>query len=475
MRFSLRKKTIVLVISITVIIGLVAVVIFNDTINDIIQTQYKERSIDIANLVSLEVDPVRVKNIQRTIRDIYYKSENKVWCDQWGTPEFDEYVAQYSFIEETEDFKVVRDELRKMQDVLDVNCLYLLWMDVDNQCLIYLVDADYEEPCPPGCIDPIYLQDLDVLKDPSIGLAPNISNTQEYGWLIATGMPVFDENGEVLAYATVDISMNEIVARQTRFLTYTIIIFLILTIIICFAGIFVVSRVILRPINRLSHAAEQYTSTRKSFSELKINRSDEIGILADSMANMEAEIGNYIENLEKTTNDLISARENAENLNRIANIDALTRVRNKRAFDIDAAKLNETKEPYGIVMIDQNGLKWINDTFGHVKGDISIKTVCKVVCEVFKHSPVYRVGGDEFIVILKNDDFNDRESLIQKLTDTFINLFHNKELSPWERVTAAVGYSVFDSKRDKGVDDVLKRADAAMYRQKRTLKEELGL
>ena len=59
MRFSLRKKTIVLVISITVIIGLVAVVIFNDTINDIIQTQYKERSIDIANLVSLEVDPVR--------------------------------------------------------------------------------------------------------------------------------------------------------------------------------------------------------------------------------------------------------------------------------------------------------------------------------------------------------------------------------------------------------------------------------
>ena len=474
MRFSLRKKTIVLVISITVIIGLVAVVIFNNTINDIIQTQYKERSIDIANLVSLEVDPVRVKNIQQTIRDIYYKSENKVWSDQWGTPEFDEYVAQYSSIEETEDFKVVRDELRKMQDVLDVNCLYLLWMDVDNKCLIYLVDADYEEPCPPGCIDPIYLQNLDVLQNPSIGLAPNISNTQEYGWLIATGMPVFDENGEVLAYATVDISMNAIVARQYRFLLYTVLIFLILTIIICFAGIFIVSRVILRPINRLSHAAEQYTSTRKSFSELKINRSDEIGILADSMANMEAEIGNYIENLEKTTNDLISARENAENLNRIANIDALTRVRNKRAFDIDAAKLNETKEPYGIVMIDQNGLKWINDTFGHVKGDISIKTVCKVVCEVFKHSPVYRVGGDEFIVILKNDDFNDRESLIQKFTETFITLFHNKKLAPWERVTAAVGYSVFDSKTDKGVDDVLKRADAAMYRQKRTLKEELG-
>ena len=456
---------------VTVVISMFAVAIFNIGIYTVVKKQFEDRSIDIAKLVSLGVDPQRLKNVKKAVMDIYDKTDNKVLSDQWGTPEFEAYTSRFSSIEDMEDYKQLRADLRRMQDVLDVNCLYMIWVDAKNECYIYLVDAAYEDPCPPGCIDPVYLENADVFHDLSVGFPPNITNTKEYGWLIATGMPVFDDQGEVVAYATVDISMNTVMAQHRRSLLYAAAVFLVLTVVVCLVGIWSVTRVIINPINKLSQAAKEYTHTRKAFSELNISRGDEIGVLADSMVRMEVEISNYIEDLEKTTGDLTYAREQAEQLNIVANIDPLTQVRNKRAYDIKAARLNENPQPYGIVMLDLNDLKAVNDTYGHEKGDICIKNLCKIICRIFKHSPVYRMGGDEFVVILENDDYANRDALLGAATDTFRINSENTEKQPWDRVTAAVGYAVYDPEKDRGVDDVLKRADEAMYKQKRKMKD----
>ena len=155
-----------------------------------------------------------------------------------------------------------------------------------------------------------------------------------------------------------------------------------------------------------------------------------------------------------------------------ANIDALTRVRNKRAYDVDAARLNEGKTEYGLAMIDLNGLKATNDTYGHEKGDASIKSLCQTVCGVFKHSPVYRVGGDEFIVILENDDFRDREMLIEQFRDKIREISGNESLQPWDRISAAIGCAVYDPGRDRSVEDVFNRADEIMYENKKKMKAE---
>ena len=245
--------------------------------------------------------------------------------------------------------------------------------------------------------------------------------------------------------------------------------------IVCFIGIRLVSRFIIKPINKLSHAAELYTSNRKSFSELDISKGDEIGILADSMSHMESEISGYIENLEKITSDLISAREHAKQLNTVANIDPMTKVSNKRAYNTAAARLNESKQPYGLVMIDMNNLKTVNDTCGHEKGDICIQNLCQVICQSFPHSPVYRVGGDEFIVILENDDYKERDTLIPAIREVFRQNAVNTALPLWERVTAAVGFAVFDPKKDQSVDDVLQQADKNMYQHKKDFKEEFKI
>jgi diguanylate cyclase (GGDEF)-like protein len=474
MKFSLNKKATLLIICLAAIISLLAIIIYNRGIHNVIESQYGARSVDIAKLVAVELDQQQVGNIQQAVLGIYDNSNNKVMSDKWGTPEFEEYVSQYSSVTETEDYKAVLADLRRMQDVLDVDCLYIIWADVPNECYVYLVDAAYEGQCPTGCIDPIYFDDpTEQLKDLESAFKPNITNTPEYGWLMSTAAAIYDGKGEIIAFATVDLSMNEIMARQRRFVIYVALAFLAVTILVCLIGILAVNRVIVNPINKLSAAAAQYKNNRKAFSELNISRNDEIGSLADSMVQMEEDIDGYINNLEQTTKDLISARNHAEQMDQAANVDPLTKVRNKRSYDIESERLNESTSPYGIVMIDLNGLKSINDNYGHEKGDVSIKTLCQIVCRVFKHSPVYRVGGDEFVVILENDDFEERDTLIQSIKDIFTQNAGDTSLQPWERVTAAVGCAVCDHETDENVERVLQRADTAMYENKKTMKETL--
>ncbi|MBQ7542493.1 MAG: diguanylate cyclase [Clostridia bacterium] len=471
MKFSLRRKTILLIVGITTIICVLAFIIYYQGVNNLMKEQFKQRSTEIAGVVAVEIDTEKLSNVRNAILDVYDHADNKVMSDQWGTPAFDAYISQFAFVEETEEYQTLRDDLRRMQDVLDVDCLYLSWIDIENGCYIYLIDAAYEDACPPGCIDPIFLDDATVLqKDPSLIVAPNITNTPEYGWLITTGSPIYDSRGEIIAYSAVDISMNDLVSQQNRFLFYITFAFLAMILVVCLIGIIAVNRIVIQPINTLSRAAAQFEHNKKVFSGLNISRKDEIGALAASMKQMEEEIDGYITNLEQTTGDLMSAREQAEQMNRAANIDALTKVRNKRAYDVEVKRLNESTQPYGLLMIDLNELKTINDTYGHEKGDISLVTLCQIICRVFRHSLIYRIGGDEFIVILENDDYEKREELIRSILDTFEQNMRDDSIPPWERVSAAIGFAEFNPKKKERVEQVFQRADAAMYKTKRSRK-----
>ena len=343
MKYSLRRKTILLIVGIAVIIGMLAFAIYYQGIGSLTKEQFKKRSTEIASLVSVEIDTEKLSNVQKVIREIYDHADNKVMSDQWGTPEFEAYISQFAYVEKMEDYQTLRSDLRRMQDVLDVDCLYLSWLDADNACYVYLVDAAYEDACPPGCIDPLYLENAaEAAQDLSTALATNITNTPEYGWLISTGVPVYDSQGEAIAFAAVDISMNDVMSQQNRFLFYVVLAFLVIILIACVISIIAVNRAIIQPINTLSGVAAQYEHNKKAFSGLNISRRDEIGALAESMVHMEEEIDGYINNLKQTTSDLISAREQAEQMNRAANIDALTKVRNKRAYDIETKRLNES-------------------------------------------------------------------------------------------------------------------------------------
>ena len=164
-------------------------------------------------------------------------------------------------------------------------------------------------------------------------------------------------------------------------------------------------------------------------------------------------------------------REEASIAYEKARRDGLTGIKNKTAYGEFEAKLNKQIQSgenvkFAIALCDVNGLKTVNDTLGHIAGDEYIRSASRLVCQTFAHSPVFRIGGDEFVAILRGSDFENRERLEKKFTEAV------KENVDQHKVVVACGISVFDKEHDKDVSSVFERADALMYKNKMRMKNE---
>ena len=172
-----------------------------------------------------------------------------------------------------------------------------------------------------------------------------------------------------------------------------------------------------------------------------------------------------IENIDDQVRALKNAKEKAIR-------DELTGVRNKNAFqDYESdlqKKINADEiDEFAIVMCDLNDLKKINDTQGHKAGDKYIKDSCKMICRVYTHSPVFRIGGDEFVVVLFGEDYDNREALLEDFRNQIEENVKNESI-----IIVATGMAVYDPEKDDRVTSVFERADDLMYENKRNLKKK---
>ena len=124
-----------------------------------------------------------------------------------------------------------------------------------------------------------------------------------------------------------------------------------------------------------------------------------------------------------------------------------------------------------MVFFDCNNLKEINDQYGHDRGDEYLKSSCSLICQVFAHSPVFRIGGDEFAAILRNQEYAHRDELIAIFDQRCYDIRAVSE-DPWAKVDIARGMAVYDPGTDTSVNDVIHRADELMYENKREGKKE---
>ena len=149
--------------------------------------------------------------------------------------------------------------------------------------------------------------------------------------------------------------------------------------------------------------------------------------------------------------------------------DSMTGVRNKHAFaikesELEAKIVEDGADSFGIVVGDVNGLKRINDTLGHKAGDEYICAASRMLCEYYKHSPVFRIGGDEFVMILQGKDYENRESILSAI---------NREIEGnigSNNVVISLGMTVYEHGVDESFHEVFKRADDLMYKRKEQLK-----
>jgi len=165
----------------------------------------------------------------------------------------------------------------------------------------------------------------------------------------------------------------------------------------------------------------------------------------------------------KREQELTIAREQA-------NRDALTGVKSKHAYVEMEGRLDEdiaggTAGAFAVVVCDVNGLKAVNDSLGHAAGDALIRSASSEICNIFDHSPVFRYGGDEFVAILRDRDYENRAALMEKLEAES----RSHRLSGSGAVIAC-GLAEFVPGQDTAVSAVFGRADAAMYENKKRLK-----
>ena len=156
---------------------------------------------------------------------------------------------------------------------------------------------------------------------------------------------------------------------------------------------------------------------------------------------------------------------------KMAVVDPLTGVKNKHAYMQWEEKINEKirsgeQGPFAVVVCDINNLKTVNDLLGHQEGDACIKKSCARICGIYNHSPVFRIGGDEFVIILSGEDYARRASLLEQVS------YLPKDCSKIRiGETISAGMAEYKKSQHSSMLSVFEEADKAMYERKQYLKD----
>lgn len=161
-------------------------------------------------------------------------------------------------------------------------------------------------------------------------------------------------------------------------------------------------------------------------------------------------------------------------LHNMSNTDFLTGVQNRNSFELSLGNLENTPEKRSTALLsaDMDRLKYVNDTFGHAAGDEYIRFGCRVIqMAIPDNSILYRIGGDEFAVLLRNASEEEVRELAEKIQKVLKKENEKNLGNTVEENSMSIGYAVFDPEKDHSLFDTLKRADEIMYAQKRRHKE----
>ncbi|MCR4911637.1 MAG: GGDEF domain-containing protein [Bacilli bacterium] len=485
-RFPIEVKAILLIAVLAAVIVEIAVAFYALTSSKTNKNESANAAVNLSLTIAKTIDGAKVDSLRGKIETILNDPNTQpVFEDDWGSEAWNTYIHRYDAIYNEPEYVSLLSYLRDVASANttrtnDVNCIYILFVTTVSEipCNVYLADSAAENQYPIGCLDTLLEQNKNLIEHPELGFPPFEFYNDQDGWLITAGSPIY-YNNKVVGYSLTDISMAAVRASQAQNI---INLFLYLSAAIVFVmvvGIVIIHFVFVRPVKKLIKVSSSYDQhnpekTHANFVNLEIKTYDEISDLANSMKMMEGDVYRKITELTEMNKELVESQNQTKKMTALAKTDGLTGVQNKSAYLSELEKIDSQikagkKVAFAIAMVDLNYLKSTNDEFGHGAGDEALIQLSGVICEVFKHSPVYRVGGDEFAIILRKKDFDNRDELINKFNEQIKKCINDVS---HEAISAAIGYAVYDPEIDTCVDDVFKRADKAMYERKHRMKED---
>jgi diguanylate cyclase (GGDEF)-like protein len=161
-------------------------------------------------------------------------------------------------------------------------------------------------------------------------------------------------------------------------------------------------------------------------------------------------------------------------LNNKTNVDHLTGLNNRMALDayirLSIQDSHNNYKPLGLIMMDVDDFKHINDRYGHIEGDRALKTTADILRECFvgKHF-IARYGGDEFAVVLRDCSREMMVEYLEKLEEERVR--HNKAAGRQYEIKLSIGASVFRETEITDIHTMLMQVDNLMYKEKNIRKE----
>lgn len=365
----------------------------------------------------------------------------------------------------------------------EIRYLYAYQVKDDGAAATVIFDADTHRGEEPDRLGDSYVLEEEVVRHidefrNGLPVRPIMDKT-EWGYLLTCAQPLIDSEGVCRGYLLVDFDLTDARAENLQFIVSLFLTVFSIMFVIFYLGMSVVARRITRPIEKmyLCLSSFKYTSDKdrkeniERLKSLDIHTNAEIQSLYDALVAATEDSYRYMQEYQATAQELSVANVKAYS-------DALTGLYNKNAYEDKLKGIQEQVDArapleLAIMMVDVNNLKYVNDTFGHERGDEYINGCCGAIEALCTHSSVYRIGGDEFVVILEKDDYTNRKTICEKLTASFDASYRDTTKQPWERYSASVG--IADCRpEDVSISEVFKRADRSMYEAKTKFKEKYG-
>lgn len=439
-KHSGNSALIILISTILVILNISLGIFFIFKSRTIIKEFVFQRMIGIADTAAFMVDGEKVKAITKEDRN-----------------------------QMTEVYTDVYDSISAFKKKNDFAYIYIVVdsgeLDEDgHEKYVFIVDADEETPSEYG-EEIVYTEALEKAAHGKSAMDDKAS-ADKWGSFYSAFSPIYDDSNNIVGVVGVDFHSEEYENQVSRFSIY-LLINNILSLLIGGAIAFLISSRTIRKFRTLNKeliilsndvntlAEEVSIKPLHSDNDQSIvteTDGDEIEQLSHKIKSMQQEIRNYLEYIHTQ-----------------ASLDIMTGVGNKGAY-LDYVKTLDEKiltniADFTIIVFDINGLKEINDNKGHEEGDNSIINTTSVITTVFGADHTYRIGGDEFIVILENVSQEEIEAYfikVRKESDKF-NESNPDLITP---VSFSMGAATYRKELDKDYKAVFKRADEAMYRNK---------
>lgn len=240
------------------------------------------------------------------------------------------------------------------------------------------------------------------------------------------------------------------------------------------------NRCVIEPISALNLATLKIEHGDFDLPEkMECDSNDEIGEVSRAFRKMAAALKQHTSNLEamvtERTNklELVTAqlKRSNEELNQLSRTDRLTQVRNRfdllECLEIETSRANRTGLPCGVVMLDLDHFKEVNDRYGHHTGDEVLKTVTAAISHRLRSQDILgRWGGEEFLMLLPGDNLDDTKRAAEKIRETIAALSIRTEEATLS-VTISQGVAVYLPDQPGDIETCVKHADIALYKAKR--------